>query len=59
MFDKDVLDFFALLLSRVSVSASAVDFDEQAALVGKARRQLLAALQADSELSSGPQGVDN
>ena len=49
----DVLNFLAMLLGQVSVAASAADFDEQAALVSKARRELLAAL-SEAEAEAKP-----
>ena len=40
----EVLNFLAVLLGQVSVPASAADFDDQVAIVSKARKELLAAL---------------
>ncbi len=47
----DVLNFLAVLLGQVSVPASAADFDEQVAIVSKARKELLAALAEAEELA--------
>lgn len=44
----DVLDFLALILSQQSVSAADPNFDQTAALVSKARRELLEALRSPS-----------
>jgi hypothetical protein len=45
-FSSDVLSYLAVLLSQQSVSASDPNFEVTAELVGRARRELLAALEA-------------
>ena len=50
----DVLNLLAVLLGKFSVSAGAADFDEQAAIVSKARKELLAALAEAEPKSSQP-----
>ena len=42
----DVLNFLAVMLSRQSIPATDPDIEATAALVGKARRELLEALEA-------------
>ena len=46
MLTLDTLNFLAELLSTVQVPASAANFDELAAQVGTARRELIAAIEA-------------
>ena len=46
MLSPDVLNFLAVILSQQSVSAADPNFDETAALISKARRELLAALKS-------------
>lgn len=43
---RSTLEFCAWLLGQVSLSASAEDFDEQAAHIGQAKREIAAALAA-------------
>ena len=43
-FSPDVLSYLAVILSQQSVSAADPNFDATAELVGRARRELLAAL---------------
>ena len=50
----DVLNFLAVLLGQVSVPASAADFDEQVAIISKARKELLAALAEIEEPAPKP-----
>jgi hypothetical protein len=40
----ETLNFLAHLLSQVQIPASAADFDEQCAIVSKARKELISAL---------------
>lgn len=48
MFSPDVLDLFRRLLMNVTVSAAADDFEEVAALVVKAKRELSATTPAEA-----------
>lgn len=55
MLSPDVLDFLAGVLSQVTVSASDADFDQRAAIISKARRELLAALAEAEAAPAGPE----
>lgn len=44
-FSTDVLNYLAVIVAAQSVSGDRADFDEAAALLGKTRRELLAALE--------------
>lgn len=57
----DVLNFLAVILARQSVSAADPNFDTAAALVSKARRELLVELEAarpDALSGSDIEGAD-
>jgi hypothetical protein len=45
----DTLNFLCEILAQVTLSAGGADFDEQAAKVSKARRELIAAVEAATE----------
>ena len=49
----DVLDFLALILSRQSLSISDPEFEKVAALMLKAKRELLAAIESTQPMSNG------
>lgn len=50
----DVLNFLAVILSQQSVSAADPNFDAAAALVGKARRELIAAIESAETEGNAP-----
>ncbi len=49
-FSEDVLNFLAVIVAAQSVTADRPDFDEAAALLGKTRREILAALEAAGDV---------
>jgi hypothetical protein len=55
---RDSLELFATLLAQVTISPTADDFEEVAAKMGKARRELIAALGAPKAIVALPPDLD-
>lgn len=49
MLSLETLNVLAVLLSKVTLTPTADDFEEQAMAFGKARRELIAAIEAASD----------
>lgn len=48
-FSRESLDLFATLLAQVQLSPTSDDFEAQAVIVGRARRELLSVLRKEDE----------